>query len=103
MAVAALTVATTITGGNAFGITWRNKIRSSVIPIARDASMNGRGLIVRTTERITAATRGVNAIDTAMMTDSSDDPRAATRAKASRKPGKASRMSITTSVMRSIQ
>ncbi len=60
--------------------------------------MNGRGLMVSTTERMTAATRGVKAIETATMTDSSDEPRAATRASASRNPGNASRMSMRTTV-----
>ena len=59
IAEAALSVATTITGGSAFGITWRSRMRVVVRPIECDASMYGRGRIVSATDRMTEATRGV--------------------------------------------
>ena len=103
MAAAALTVATTITGGSAFGSTWRSTMAMSPIPMDCDASMNGRGRMVSTTERITAATRGVYAMATARMIELSEEPRTATKASASRKPGKASRMSLPARISRSSQ
>ena len=59
IAVAALTVVTTMTGGRLLGSTCRHSTRNDPMPMACDASMKGRGRMVRTTERITAATRGV--------------------------------------------